>query len=167
MGLILSWEGDKGLELVLLPGAWDWSSDSTAPSTRLGSSWLTLTCSCMELLLSGHSGCALVGLHCNGAPSQSSSVTVVSSRLRSASSAQLGEMRASTWMSTFIPSLMLYGRLSSELQRFVLPSSSAVMEAHSEPSLYALALLRGRGLGSPRKELEHRQTVSGKLAQAE
>ena len=89
---------------------------STSPSTRLGSSWLTLTCSCMEMLLSGHSGCAWAGLHCNGAPSQSSSVTVVSGRLRSAPSAQLGEMRASTWMSTFIPSLVLYGRLSSELQ---------------------------------------------------
>ena len=152
MGLILSCSGGGSSEPVLLPGAWDWSSDSTSPSTRLGSSWLTLTCSCMELLLSGHSGCAWAGLHCNGAPSQSSSVTVVSGRLRSAPSAQLGEMRASTWMSTFIPSLMLYGRLSSELQRFVLPSSCPLIPAHSEPSLYALALLRGRGLGSPRKE---------------
>ena len=152
MGLIVSGEGERGSELVLLPGAWDWSSDSTSPSTRLGSSWLTLTCSCMELLLSGHSGCAWAGLHCNDAPSQSSSVSVVSGRLRSASSAQPGEMRASTWINTFTPSLVLYGRLSSEPQRFVLPSSSALMEAHSEPSLYALALLRGRGLGSPRKE---------------
>ena len=127
MGLIVSGEGERGSELVLLPGAWDWSSDSTSPSTRLGSSWLTLTCSCMELLLSGHSGCAWAGLHCNGAPSQSSSVTAVSGRLRSASSEQPGEMRASTWINTFIPSLVLYGRLSSELQRFVLPSSSALI----------------------------------------
>ena len=95
MGLILSCHGESGSELsVLLPGAWGWRPDSKSPSKRLGFSSATLTCSCVEVLLSGHSDCAWAGLHCKGSGSQSRLVTVVSSRLRSASSAQPGEMRA-------------------------------------------------------------------------
>ena len=43
MAFILAGEGGRSSEVVLLPGAWDWSSDSKSPSTRLGSSLLTRT----------------------------------------------------------------------------------------------------------------------------
>jgi len=154
MGLILSCHGESGSELMLLPGARDWSSDSKSPSTRLGFSLVTLTCSCMEVLLLGHSGCAWAGLHCKDTGPQSRSVTAVSGRLSAASSAQPGEKRVSTWMSSFSPSLMSHGRLSSKLQRFVLPRSSPLMESHRSSLLHALALLGGQGLDSPTKDTQ-------------
>jgi len=78
--------GESGSELsVLLCGAWDWRPDCKSPSKRLCFSSLMPTCSCMEVLLLGHSDCAWAGLRCRGTGSQSRLVTAVSGRLRSAS----------------------------------------------------------------------------------
>lgn len=65
------------------------------------------------------------------------------------------EMRAGTWRSSLSSSLLSCGRLSSELQRLVLPESSALKEAHSAP-LLGLGLLARNRLDSPRKEHIHR-----------
>ena len=82
--------------------------------------------------------------------------------LRSASSAEPGDMGAGTQMSALSSSLLSCGRLSSELQRFVLPDSSALKDVHSAP-LLGLGLLGGNRLDSPRNEQMHRgerQTVT-------
>lgn len=68
--------------------------------------------------------------------------------LRSASSAEPGDMGAGTQMSALSPSLLSCGRLSSELQRFVLPDSSALQDVHSAP-LLGLGLLGRNRLDSP------------------
>lgn len=51
-------------------------------------------------------------------------------------------------MSALSPSLLSCGRLSSELQRFVLPDSSALKDVHSAP-LLGLGLLGRNRLDSP------------------
>ena len=145
-----SCQDESGSELVLLPGAWDWQPDSKSPSKMLSFTSLMLPCSCMVVLLLGHSGCAWDGQHCKGAGSQSRQVTAVSGRLRSGASAEPGDMRAWTWMSPLCPSLLPCGRLSSELQRFVLNKNSPLMETHCT-SLLGLDLWGWQGLESPRK----------------
>ena len=60
-------------------------------------------------------------------------------------------MRAGTWMSSLSPLLLSGGRLSSELQRFMLPKSSPSKEAHSA-SLLVPGLLDQNCLDSPRNE---------------
>jgi len=88
MGLILSCHGESGSELsVLLSGAWDWRADGKSPSKRLCSSSLMLTCSWLL------SASVWAGLPCRGTGLQARLVTVVSGRLRSASSAEPGEIR--------------------------------------------------------------------------
>jgi len=82
-------------------------------------------------------------------------VTAMSGGLRSASSAEPGDMRAGTLASALSPSLLSRGRLSSELQRFVLPDSSALKDVHNAP-LLGLGLLGRNRLDSPRNERIHR-----------
>lgn len=62
-GLIFSWKGETGSELVALPGVWDWLPDSKSFFTRLGFSLFMPTDSSREVLLSRHSDSAWGGLH--------------------------------------------------------------------------------------------------------
>lgn len=62
-GLIFSWKGETGSELVALPGVWDWLPDSTSFLNRLSFSLFMLTDSIGEVLLSRHSDSAWGVLH--------------------------------------------------------------------------------------------------------
>lgn len=62
-GLIFSWNGETGSELVALPGVWDWLPDSKSFFKRLGFSLLMPMDSSMEVLLSGQSDSVWGGLH--------------------------------------------------------------------------------------------------------
>lgn len=111
-GLIFSWKGDTGSELVALPGVWDWLPDSPSFLSRLSLSLLISTDSIREVLLSRHSDSAWGGLHWKDMGSKSRLATPMSGGLRSTSSEERGEMRAGTWISPSSPSLSSWGRLS-------------------------------------------------------